>query len=408
MATGNLVKNCSEEATCFLCQEYFKDPVTVDCGHNFCQVCITQYLEKTEAEPSCPQCRETISQVNFSPNRQLANLVELVKKLQLETQEEDKRKVCGKHQEPLRLFCKEDRMEHKDHNVLRLEEASQEYKVRSPVFSPHILSCQQHVRICQAIWTAAPTSPKRQKGLSAFERMQTALDESKCSWLYCLDDLGKKMEKNWVENSAELLNHITDFSSLIAKLEEKCQQPSLPNVLQITGGLFLPPIYHLSQVAKGTLVDLLSILLQKINQSRSSRPEQFDIMPCVLGCEKFTAERHYWDVEVEGDEGQWVVGVARESIKRKGNINFSPEEGIWAIQYPFGFILKFKTLMAPLQILKGSLDKVRVFLDYEAGCVAFSDACTGTQILTFSSACFAGEGVYPFFQVSRGTTLKCC
>uniref|UniRef100_A0A8D0B4W4 B30.2/SPRY domain-containing protein n=1 Tax=Salvator merianae TaxID=96440 RepID=A0A8D0B4W4_SALMN len=146
-------------------------------------------------------------------------------------------------------------------------------------------------------------------------------------------------------------------------------------------------------------------------QSRSSRPEQFDTMPCVLGCEKFTAGRHYWDVEVEGDEGQWVVGVARESIKRKGNISFSPEEGIWAIQYPFGFILKFKTLMAPLQILKGSLEplsKIRVSLNYEAGRVSFSDACTGTSIFTFSSACFSGERVCPFFLVSQGTTLNCC
>uniref|UniRef100_A0A8D0BNG3 B30.2/SPRY domain-containing protein n=1 Tax=Salvator merianae TaxID=96440 RepID=A0A8D0BNG3_SALMN len=273
---------------------------------------------------------------------------------------------------------------------------------------------------------------ERQKGLSAFERMQTALDESKCSWLYCLDDLGKKMEKNWVENSAELLNHITDFSSLIAKLEEKCQQPAgefLQSLERFHGeihgqaalggernfagrtGICVTLDQDTAHCCLSVSENQRSVKGGRKLQSRSSRPEQFDIMPCVLGCEKFTAERHYWDVEVEGDEGQWVVGVARESIKRKGNINFSPEEGIWAIQYPFGFILKFKTLMAPLQILKGSLEplsKIRVSLNYEAGRVSFSDACTGTSIFTFSSACFSGERVYPFFLVSQGTTLNCC
>uniref|UniRef100_A0A8D0DNM4 RING-type E3 ubiquitin transferase n=1 Tax=Salvator merianae TaxID=96440 RepID=A0A8D0DNM4_SALMN len=152
MATGNLVKNFSEEATCSLCLEYFKDPVTVDCGHNFCQVCITQCLKKPKS--SCPQ-------------------------LQLETQEEEKWGVCGKHQEPLKLFCKEDRIcicvvcdrskEHKDHNMLPLEEAFEEYKVRSPygrwiarlwepfsrfqVFFPQFRSCQEHLQILEEIWS---------------------------------------------------------------------------------------------------------------------------------------------------------------------------------------------------------------------------------------------------------------
>uniref|UniRef100_A0A8D0BPT8 RING-type E3 ubiquitin transferase n=1 Tax=Salvator merianae TaxID=96440 RepID=A0A8D0BPT8_SALMN len=193
MATGILIKNCSDEATCSLCLEYFKDPVSVDCGHNFCKVCITQCLEK--GKPSCPQCRQTISQRNFRPSQQLANLVVLIKKLQLVTQEEGKCGVCGKHQEPLKLFCKEDEMciclvchlskEHKDHNVLPVEEASQEYK-----------------------------------------QLQTILEENKSSWLSWLDDLEKKRKENWEENAGKLLDQITDLCSQIAEMEEKCQQPA--------------------------------------------------------------------------------------------------------------------------------------------------------------------------------------
>uniref|UniRef100_A0A8D0BPL9 RING-type E3 ubiquitin transferase n=1 Tax=Salvator merianae TaxID=96440 RepID=A0A8D0BPL9_SALMN len=197
MATGNLIKNISDEATCSLCLEYFKDPVTVDCGHNFCQTCIAQCLEKAEAEPSCPQCRETISLRNFRP-------------------------ICGKHQEPLKLFCKEDRMciclvcllskEHKDHNLVLLEEASQEYKVR---------------HLCGR-WVARLPEPikEKQKCLSAFEKLQEALEENKCVWMSWLDDLQKKKEEYWKENDIELLDKITDLSSQIAEMEKKWQQPA--------------------------------------------------------------------------------------------------------------------------------------------------------------------------------------
>lgn len=35
-------KTLPEEAVCSICLDYFKDPVTIHCGHNFCRGCITQ------------------------------------------------------------------------------------------------------------------------------------------------------------------------------------------------------------------------------------------------------------------------------------------------------------------------------------------------------------------------------
>ncbi|XP_063107505.1 E3 ubiquitin/ISG15 ligase TRIM25-like isoform X1 [Cavia porcellus] len=47
----------SEELSCCICQELFKDPVTIPCGHSFCMSC----LDRTwvfQGEPYwCPQCR---------------------------------------------------------------------------------------------------------------------------------------------------------------------------------------------------------------------------------------------------------------------------------------------------------------------------------------------------------------
>uniref|UniRef100_A0A452GPC4 RING-type domain-containing protein n=1 Tax=Gopherus agassizii TaxID=38772 RepID=A0A452GPC4_9SAUR len=73
-----------EEATCPICLEYFKDPVIIECGHNFCRACIAQCWEGSDTAASCPQCRETVQQRNLRPNRKLANMVEITKRLNLQ------------------------------------------------------------------------------------------------------------------------------------------------------------------------------------------------------------------------------------------------------------------------------------------------------------------------------------
>uniref|UniRef100_A0A8D0BNU2 RING-type E3 ubiquitin transferase n=1 Tax=Salvator merianae TaxID=96440 RepID=A0A8D0BNU2_SALMN len=479
MAYGNRVTKIPDEATCFLCLEYFKDPVTVNCGHNFCQVCITRCLEK--AKPSCPQCRKPIAQRNFRPNCQLANLVELIKKLQLEKQKEEKRGVCGKHQEPLKLFCQEDQMciclvcdkskEHKDHNVLPLEEASQLYKGKINNQIPSLVKKRQELEALhseeeqKSQKSLAHLKEEKEKILSAFEQLQMAIEENKRACLFWLDDLEEKMKKNREENVVELLNQITDLSSPIAEIEKKCQQPAREFLQDIADGLdkydnakdrelVLKPAGELEQTLKlwtqkrealETAVkdceDSLAKSLQKVRvtldpatahprlfisedqksikneergQSPPSNAERFDTVECVLSCEKFIAGKHYWDVEIKGKQAGWLVGVARESVRRKGDIIFSTEEGVWAI-YCFRFwgspLFHLSALSSPLEtIIKSSqpFSKIRVFLDYEAGRVAFSDACSGRTLFTFSSACFAGEVVRPFFLVSHGITLNCC
>ncbi|OXB59983.1 hypothetical protein ASZ78_008119 [Callipepla squamata] len=66
-------------------------------------------------------------------------------------------------------------------------------------------------------------------------------------------------------------------------------------------------------------------------QDVPSCPERFDPWRCVLGCQGFVAGRHCWEVEVVLDGGGWTVGVSREDVRRKGEIEFGPEEGIWAV-----------------------------------------------------------------------------
>ncbi|XP_038608699.1 E3 ubiquitin-protein ligase TRIM39-like [Tachyglossus aculeatus] len=46
------------EVTCPICEDYFLDPVSISCGHNFCQKCITFWVDESSEELyPCPVCQ---------------------------------------------------------------------------------------------------------------------------------------------------------------------------------------------------------------------------------------------------------------------------------------------------------------------------------------------------------------
>uniref|UniRef100_A0A452GYX3 Butyrophilin subfamily 1 member A1-like n=1 Tax=Gopherus agassizii TaxID=38772 RepID=A0A452GYX3_9SAUR len=122
-------------------------------------------------------------------------------------------------------------------------------------------------------------------------------------------------------------------------------------------------------------------------------PERFDIEHCVLGCEGFTSGRHYWEVEV-GVGLLWAVGVARESVRRKGGISLNPEEGIWAVDQRQG---QYQVLTAPTTplLLSRAPSRIRVCLDCEQGQVTFIDAGNEAPIFTFPPGSVPGERIRP-------------
>ncbi|XP_069077187.1 E3 ubiquitin-protein ligase TRIM17-like isoform X1 [Pleurodeles waltl] len=128
-----------DEATCSICLEYFTDPVSTDCGHVFCRSCITQSWEGRDGNSPCPQCRAISPGRSLRPNRQLGNMVGMLKQLHLPPVKPPEENLCEKHEERLRLFCEEDQRmicvvcreskDHKSHTVSPIEEAAEEYKV---------------------------------------------------------------------------------------------------------------------------------------------------------------------------------------------------------------------------------------------------------------------------------------
>uniref|UniRef100_A0A674JKL7 Butyrophilin subfamily 1 member A1-like n=1 Tax=Terrapene triunguis TaxID=2587831 RepID=A0A674JKL7_9SAUR len=130
-------------------------------------------------------------------------------------------------------------------------------------------------------------------------------------------------------------------------------------------------------------------------------PKRFDCVTCVLGYEGFISGRHYWEIDVGGGT-TWGVGVAKESVSRKGWIHFSPQEGIWAVDECRGQHRALAPIEIPLSLSK-SIRKIGIYLDYEGGRVAFYDLVREDPFFTFTA--HFSEKVFPFFLVYSQITV---
>ncbi|XP_026517377.1 E3 ubiquitin-protein ligase TRIM41-like [Terrapene carolina triunguis] len=164
MAADSSVLSLQDELSCSICLEYFTEPVSIHCGHNYCRACISQFWGETDTNFSCPQCRETAQQKLFRPNRELGKVVEIARQLSFQvTVTPGGEQGCELHREALKLFCDTDHQlicvicresqVHRAHTVFPVEEATQQYK--RPSESPHLRLSPE--------WAA--TGPRRTLGV---------------------------------------------------------------------------------------------------------------------------------------------------------------------------------------------------------------------------------------------------
>ncbi|XP_039374258.1 zinc finger protein RFP-like [Mauremys reevesii] len=222
---------------------YFIEPVIVECGHNFCRACISQCWEGSTIAVSCPQCRETVQQRNLRPNRQLANMIEIAKQLSLQAAKgSEGDRVCGKHQEALKLFCEEDQTPicvvcdrsraHRAHTVVPIQEAAQEYKQKIQTQLKTLRAEREKLLGLKVTGEGKSqeylkqTQTERQKIVSKFQQVQQFLKEQERLLLAQLEKLDQEIVRIQNENVSKLCEQISLLSELISELDGKCQKPA--------------------------------------------------------------------------------------------------------------------------------------------------------------------------------------
>uniref|UniRef100_A0A8D0C4M7 Zinc finger protein RFP-like n=1 Tax=Salvator merianae TaxID=96440 RepID=A0A8D0C4M7_SALMN len=407
MAGVGLVRGLCEEATCPICLDYFKDPVMIpECGHNLCRGCLDRCCGSA-TEGTCPQCRLTFRRGNIGPNRQLATMVEIARKLSLRGAE-GKKGLCEQHGESKKLFCRDDKTlicvtcEHKDHRgheTLLLEEAH--------------LTALENVLLSVCLMQGEITA-EREKTVRAFRQLCQFLDEQERCLLTQMDDAVKQLERVTKGQLEKFAKELQSLERIIQDVEKKLQQPAT-DLLQVrpgpevTEGLFaLYTIEHLDTAHPQLTVspDSKSVRHIEMPQKVPDNPERFDYWTCVLGHEEFTAGRHFWEVYLRCRE-EWAVGVARKSVKRKGKGTWEAKEGIWCMgKWAGEYIQSDRTTVLPLH---EEPRKIRVTLNCEGGRLAIYDADRRTLICEFSTAPFTTEKLHPYFLLtSKGQLSLFC
>ncbi|XP_072891001.1 E3 ubiquitin-protein ligase TRIM39-like [Hemitrygon akajei] len=146
--------------------------------------------------------------------------------------------------------------------------------------------------------------------------------------------------------------------------------------------------------------DRKSVRRTGIRRDLPDTGKRFTYWECVLGSEGFTSGRHYWEVEVTGNR-LWCLGVAAESVERKGLVSLSPETGFWVIRRYYDVLHRdcdvFGIPSPESRLAAGPIPRrVGVYLSYESGTVSFYNAETKSHLHTFTGNKFTGK-LYPFF-----------
>ncbi|XP_029288938.1 E3 ubiquitin-protein ligase TRIM39-like [Cottoperca gobio] len=206
------------------------------------------------------------------------------------------------------------------------------------------------------------------------------------------------LTKDWTEVSVRLPSYEGTVRRAVSQLEETLSEQmkkllELKRVQQSAVDVTLD--LHTAHPNLILSYDGKQVKLGDVRNRLPDNPERFDPCVCVLAKQSFSSGRFYYEVQVK-EKTQWSLGVARESINRKGIITRSPQKGYWMIG--LRNVNKYTASADPAVTLslESEPEKVGVFVDYEEGLVSFYDVDAAALIYSFTGCTFT-EKLYPFF-----------
>ncbi|XP_072890323.1 E3 ubiquitin-protein ligase TRIM39-like [Hemitrygon akajei] len=464
MASKRQVESWTEEAICPICLDFFTDPVSLECGHYFCRSCITRCWEREERN-SCPECREEFADRTLRASWALANLSEKARKLNLNPKEKECKLHCEEHGEELKLFCETDKTliclicatarEHKSHNFIPVNEAVKIYKDRVKSSLDSLTKKKSDFQEMEQQQKGKISGVRQQSQsvqshiTSQFDELRQIIAEKEQQALRDLREEEERILNPMEKNLRDIQENLNSIQEEISKLQTRMDQKDNviflmeearrnrrvsdeAQTLSVTDGTLLAEKFdhpYLLDIASEEVLDSIkrvSVTLDvetvnprlEVSEDRKSvrctgtrrdlpdTGKRFTVWPCVLGSEGFTSGRHYWEVEVMGNL-LWGLGVAAESVKRKGGFTRSPETGFWMIAWADDEMWVHTSPVSHLSA--GPIPRrVGVYLSYESRTVSFYNAETKSHLHTFTGNKFT-EKLYPFFwTANENEWLRIC
>ncbi|XP_058637654.1 E3 ubiquitin-protein ligase TRIM39-like [Onychostoma macrolepis] len=368
--------------------------------------------QKLSAVKSCLQCVTSFCETHLENHKTAARLI---KHKLIDPVENLEDYICVKHEKPLELFCRDDRtflcpicieIGHNAHNIVPIEQESGDQRAQLKKTQAEVkVMIQDRIKKTEEIKSSEKVYQTNNV------KILTALIERCQSELLEVIEQKQKAENQAEELIKELEQEITELKRRDTELEQLSHTEDHLHLLQMEPlNCRLYYICHCTCVSFAVNVILdpktayPKLILSKdgklVKHSGSWRdvpnnPERFDSSACVLGKDGFSCGKIYYEAEV-GEKTEWDLGVARESIQRKGKVTVCPENGFWCIWLRNGGeYVANESCPVPLS-LKDKPQKVGVFVDYEEGLVSFYNVGSKTLIYSFTGQSFT-EKIYPFF-----------
>ncbi|XP_062274239.1 nuclear factor 7, brain-like [Scomber scombrus] len=457
--------------SCHVCSETFRDPVSLSCSHKFCSNCLQKFWEQAKNK-NCPICKRKSSKeelgVDFTLKELADSFAERLKAGSSETEKVEKKVevVCSKHQDVPYWFCKDEQRAvcpvcefslHHGHKVVPVEQAVSDLKDQLKSDLKPLQEKRDKYKQVEKTYNEMIEHSKKQllsteKQIRAeFNKLHQFLKEEEESRLAALREEEEQKGKIMSREMKRIQEQISSLSDSISAVEEDLQkhnvsflssckptqtraraQSSLSDPQLVSGALIdeakhlgnlsfrvwekMKEKVHFSPVildpntADPRLYlsdDLTSVRYGDTYQQLPDNPERNTKYTIVLGSEGFSSGKHSWEVEV-GDHPDWSVGLAKESVDRKGEIFLSPEYGFWCLLYGNG---KYTNGLGETVTVKKSLQRIRVQLDYDRGEVSFYDPEDETHIYNYRDT--FTEKLFPYFSIgpagdAKTTDIKIC
>uniref|UniRef100_A0A671TM50 Uncharacterized protein n=1 Tax=Sparus aurata TaxID=8175 RepID=A0A671TM50_SPAAU len=385
---------------------------------------------KLKALKSCLVCLVSYCETHLEPHLTKSGL----KRHQLiDPVENLEDRMCTKHDKLLELFCKTDQMfvcmlcsisDHKTHDVVSLKDG---YEGRKAELGQRDAEIQQMIQKRRLKIEEMKRSVELSKkdadreiaaGVQVFSALKESVERSQAELIDTIKEKQRETEKQAEGFIKELEQEISELEKrssegtvvrAVNQLEEtlskqmkKLFEAELKRVQQYAVDVTLDP-----DTAQPKLIlsdDGKQVKHGDVRKKLADNPERFDPCPCVLAKQSFSSGRFYYEVQVK-EKTKWDLGVARESINRKGDITLSPQNGYWTICLRNKNEYKAPAGPAVSLSLKCRPEKVGVFVDYEEGLVSFYDVDAAALIYSFTGCCFT-QKLYPYFSPCVNDDVK--